>query len=58
MAEENRKWTTDEVREEFEVISFMAPLVFVTRKSDGVEGTLTFDHSPRIYYDFVERKRG
>ncbi len=47
------KWDTDQVRELFEVHGFLAPFVFVTRKKDGVKGTLTFTHSPRWYFNFV-----
>ena len=46
--------TTDEVREKYEVISFLAPFVMVKRKSDGVRGTLEFTHMPRFYFNFVE----
>lgn len=46
-------WTTDELREDFEVHSFLAPFVFVTRKADGVKGALRFAHHPRVYFDFV-----
>ena len=45
-------WTTEQVRAEFEVLSFLAPFVFVRRRSDNVEGTLQFSHSPRIYFGF------
>ena len=45
-------WTTEQLREEFEVQGFMAPFVVVLRKSDGVRGTLTFRHAPRVYFDF------
>ena len=54
--EEKKEWNTVELQQEFEVQSFMAPFVVVTRKSDGVKGTLQFNHSPRIYYGFVEDK--
>lgn len=47
------KWTTDEVREQFEVLGFMAPFVAVIRRSDGVKGSLEFNHSPRVYFNFV-----
>lgn len=47
------EWTTEQLRDEFEVLSFLAPFVFVTRKSDGVRGTLRFTHYPRVYFDFV-----
>jgi hypothetical protein len=43
-------WTTDEVRDEFEVDSFAAPFMLVRRKSDGRRGSLTFQHSPRFYF--------
>lgn len=48
------KMTKDEMLELYTVQSFMAPLVNVTRKSDGVTGTLWFDHHPRLYYGFQE----
>lgn len=43
---------TEEMRAEYEVIGFLAPYVVVRRKSDGVKGTLTFTHMPRVYSDF------
>jgi len=45
-------WTTDEMSREFEAIGFMAPFVVVKRKSDGVKGSLMFQHSPRFYFSF------
>lgn len=45
-------WATDELADTFKVIGFMAPLVVVKRKSDGVEGSLEFQHSPRLYFNF------
>jgi hypothetical protein len=47
-------WNTEEVRNAFDIRSFMAPYVRVIRKSDGVPGTLLFQHSPRFYYTFQE----
>ena len=46
-------WTTEELREEFEVLSFAAPFVVVRRLEDGAKGTLLFTHSPRVYFDFT-----
>jgi len=43
---------TKEVSEEFKIVGFMAPFVLVERKSDGVEGTLMFQHDPRFYFNF------
>lgn len=53
LAKAKERWTTDEVRELFDVIGFMAPFVVVRRKADGVKGSLEFTHNPRVYYNFV-----
>lgn len=45
-------WNTDQLSEDFEVLGFMAPLVVVRRKSDGRKGSLEFQHSPRIYFNY------
>jgi hypothetical protein len=50
-------WTTDQLREAFEVISFAAPFAVVRRKSDGVVGTVEFTHAPRFYFNFVKDAR-
>ena len=47
-----KEYTTKQLLENFEVLQFMAPYVYVIRKKDGKKGTLQFNHSPRIYYDF------
>lgn len=47
-------WDTAELGRDFEVMGFMAPLVVVRRKADGVRGSLTFQHHPRFYFDFQE----
>lgn len=46
-------WNTEELARDFEVIGFAAPFVVVTRKSDGVKGSLAFKHEPRFYFTFV-----
>lgn len=51
-AEHGQVWDTNQLRDEFNVIGFAAPLVAVKRKADGVEGTLEFVHMPRFYFDF------
>jgi hypothetical protein len=43
-------WDTQQLTRDFEVIGFMAPLVVVRRKADGVKGSLEFQHSPRFYF--------
>lgn len=45
-------WDTDQLREDFDVIGFMAPLIAVRRKSDGRKGSLEFQHAPRLYFNF------
>ena len=47
-------YDTKELQEVFSVSSFLAPLVLVTRRADGVEGALLFTHNPRFYFNFVE----
>jgi hypothetical protein len=51
-AKHGRVWDTNQLREEFEVIGFLAPLVVVRRLSDGVKGSLMFQHHPRLYFGF------
>jgi hypothetical protein len=47
-------WDMQQLRQEFEVIGFLAPLVVVRRKADGVKGSLEFQHGPpRLYFNFV-----
>jgi hypothetical protein len=45
-------WDTQQLTENYEVIGFMAPLVAVCRKSDGVKGSLEFQARPRYYFNF------
>lgn len=45
-------WSTDEITEDFTVLGFMAPFVIVRRKSDGIKGSLEFQHNPRFYFGF------
>jgi hypothetical protein len=58
-AEHGQVWTTQELTEAFEVLGFLAPLVVVRRKSDGVKGSLEFQHGPpRLYFNFVADEGG
>ena len=50
--EHGQVWDTDQLRQEFDVLGFMAPLIVVSRKSDGVKGSLMFQHDPRLYFGF------
>jgi len=45
-------WDTTQLQEEFTVTGFGGGLVTVTRKSDGVEGSLEFNGTPRVYHSF------
>lgn len=45
-------WDTDQLREQFDVVAFMAPYCSVIRKSDGAKGSMQFQHSPRFYFNF------
>jgi hypothetical protein len=51
-AAHGKVWSTDEMCQDFEAIGFMAPLVVVRRRVDGVKGSLFFQHSPRFYFGF------
>lgn len=51
-AKHGKVWDTAEMREEFEALGFGAPLIVVRRRSDGVKGSLFFQHNPRFYFDF------
>ncbi len=46
-------WDTSQMQDDFEAIGFAAPFIIVRRRADGAKGTLTFQHSPRFYFDFV-----
>mgnify|MGYP001231146222 CR=1 FL=1 len=50
-------WDTGQLAQDFEVIGFLAPLVVVRRKADGVKGSLEFQHRPRLYFGFVPNGR-
>jgi hypothetical protein len=57
-AQYGKVWTTQELSQDFEVVGFMAPLVVVRRKSDGVKGSLEFQHAPRFYFSFTADTKG
>jgi hypothetical protein len=56
-AKHGQVWTTSALSNDFDVIGFMAPVVVVSRKSDGQKGSLFFQHSPRFYYGFEPHKK-
>ena len=51
-AEHGKVWDTSELIQDFHVSGFMAPFVAVNRKSDGANGSLKFQNSPRFYFNF------
>jgi len=52
-ARHGQVWDTEELQRDFDVIGFMAPIVAVRRKSDGMKGSLEFQHGPeRFYFNF------
>jgi len=50
---DEKTWDTQALQEDFTVVGFAAPFVVVTRKSDGVRGSLMFTHRPRLYFSFT-----
>ena len=51
-AKHGQVWDTGQLGQDFDVLGFAAPFVVVRRKSDGVRGSLTFQHNPRLYFNF------
>jgi hypothetical protein len=52
---------SDQFREQYEAIGFLAPFVSVRRKADGTMGVMEFTHAPRWYFNFTPNpptKRG
>ncbi len=56
-AQHGQVWNTEELSQDFEVVGFLAPFVVVRRKSDGVKGSLEFQHNPRFYFNFKSDQR-
>jgi hypothetical protein len=51
-AEYGQGWDSAQLAADFVVTGFMAPLVVVRRKQDGVIGLLEFQHQPLFYFKF------
>lgn len=56
-AKYGRVWDTGELTEEFQAIGFMAPLIVVRRRSDGMKGSLEFQNNPRFYFNWQPHDR-
>ncbi len=52
-AQHGRVWNTTELQQDFDVMSFSAPLIVVREKSTGRMGSLFFQHQPRFYWGFT-----
>jgi hypothetical protein len=52
-AQYGKVWDTQQLAEDFEIVGFLAPLVVVRRRVDGMKGSLEFQHEPRLYFNFV-----
>ena len=46
-------YSTREMEEAFEPISFSSPFIIVKRKSDNVKGSLQFQSDPKVYFKFI-----
>jgi len=51
-AQHGEVWDTDQLQRDFEVMGFLAPFVMVRRRSDGIVGSVMFQHEPRFYFRF------
>jgi hypothetical protein len=47
-AKHGQVWDTTELQNDFQVLGFLAPVVVVRRRSDGVRGSLMFQSNPRF----------
>ena len=47
-------WDTADMQKDFTALGFLAPYIVVRRKSDGVKGSLAFQHHTRFYFSFKE----
>lgn len=56
-AEYGQVWDTQQLGHDFEVVGFLAPLVVVRRRADGMKGSLEFQHQPRLYFNFSPDSR-
>lgn len=55
-AKYGKVWNTEELQQEFSVQGFSMGLVVVSHRENQKVGSLSFQHNPRFYYDFVEHK--
>jgi hypothetical protein len=53
-AQYGKVWDNIQLRRDFDVIGFMAPLVAVRERATGKKGSLEFQHSPRFYFNWQQ----
>lgn len=53
-AQYGQVWNLAQLREEYEIIGFMAPYVVVRELATGKKGSMEFTHMPRFYFNYVE----
>ena len=51
-AKHGQVWTTSELSEDFEASASWPPSSLFKRRSDGVKGSVMFQHHPRYYWGF------
>lgn len=51
-AQHGTVYDTQQLVEHFDVLGFLAPYIVCVRKSDGVQGSMQFQHHPRFYFNF------
>lgn len=45
-------WNTSQLQDKFSVIGFAAPFCVVQDRATKVKGSVEFQHSPRLYFNF------
>jgi hypothetical protein len=45
-------WTTEELKAEWIIVAFVAPLVLVKSRADESLGSFEFQHEPRYYFNY------
>jgi hypothetical protein len=53
-AHHGKVWDSSQLRQDFNVMGFLAPFVVVQEKATGKKGSMEFCHSPRFYFNWQE----
>ena len=46
-------WSTEELKAQWNIVTFVSPLVLVKSRADGSTGSFEFQDSPRFYFNYV-----